>query len=190
MRPRIDLDAGAWFVMAWIAVAFGTLPVLTLPLLLGTGPFTGPAFLVAQGLWTAVVYAVAGALLVRARPWRRLLDLVVTLFLLTVSAAALMGILRFIVTPGLWWPVADAVVPAATFGLVQIESFVPLKLGTPDVWQYVGLALGFYLGRLALTRAGRPVGAAAAPRITPWPLKSEHAESDAIEEGQPHRWSR
>ena len=50
MRPQIDLDAGGWFIVAFIATAFGILPVLTVPLILGTGPIGDVAFLVAQGV--------------------------------------------------------------------------------------------------------------------------------------------
>jgi hypothetical protein len=177
MRPHIDLDAAGWFVMAFIASAFGILPLLALPMLLGIGRISSEGFLVAQGLLALVVYGVAGALLVRARPWRRLIDLVWTLFLLTLAAALLMAVVRFVAAPGAVLLVAKEVIPAATFGLVQVQSFAPLKLGSPDPAQYVGLAIGLGVERWLLRRAGKPVGAEARPLIEPWPLK-ESASSE------------
>ena len=180
MRPHIDLDAAGWFVIAFIATAFGILPVLALPMALGFGRMGDVAFLVAQGLLSVVVYAAAAALLVRARPWRRLLDLIVTLYLLSLLGALLMGLVQFVANPVAVLPIAKQLIPAATFGLVQPDSLAPLKLGFPDAAQYVGLALGFGVERWLLRRAGKPVGLEARPVIDPWPLrKSTPSETSA-----------
>jgi hypothetical protein len=171
MRPHLDLDAALWFVVAFIATAFGILPLLALPMALGAGRVGDSGFLVVQGALSIVAYAATTALLVRARPWRRLIDLVLTLFLLSLIGAALMGLVRFVANPKALLLIAKEVVPAATFGLFQVESFVPLRLGPPDVAQYAGLALGFAIERWLLRRAGKPVGSEARPVIKPWPLR-------------------
>ena len=83
-----------------------------------------------------------------------------------------MALVRFVATPGALLSIVKDVIPSLTFGLVQVESFAPLKLGFPDVAQYLGVAIGFAVERLILRRAGKPVGAEAAPVIKPWPLRS------------------
>jgi hypothetical protein len=176
MRKHIDFDAALWFVVAFIATAFGILPLLALPMALGVGRMGDRGLLVAQGVLAVVVYATAAALLLRARPWRSLLDMVLTLYLLTLLGALLMGLARFVAAPSAGLAIAKEVIPAATFGLVQVETFAPLKLGFPDIAQYVGLAVGFILERWLLRRAGKPVGSEARPIVTPWPLRNGASE--------------
>jgi hypothetical protein len=176
MRQHIDFDAALWFVVSFIATAFGILPLLALPMAVGVGPIGDRGFLVAQGVLAIAVYAVAAALLVRARPWRSLLDLVLTLYLLTLLGALLMGLVRFVAAPTALLQIAKEVIPAATFGLVQVEAFAPLKLGYPDVAQYLGLAIGFALERWLLRRAGKAVGSEARPAVQPWPLRKAASE--------------
>jgi hypothetical protein len=171
MRSHIDFDAALWFVVAFIATAFGILPLLALPMALGVGRVGDVGFLAVQGALSVIVYSVTAALLVRARPWRRLVDLVLTLYLLALLGAVLMGMVRFVANPVALLPIAKEVIPAATFGLVQVTSFAPLRLAFPDVAQYLGLAVGFAVERWWLRRAGKPVGADARPVIEPWPLR-------------------
>ncbi len=172
-RPRFDLDAGVWFVVAFVATAFGILPLLAVPMLLGVGRMSDSAYLVADAGLKLVVYGVAAALLVRARPWRRLVDLVATMWVLFVGAAVLMSVVYFLASPGSMASIVRDVASALTFGLVQLESVDPLKLGIPDVAPYVGLALGFWIETARLRRAGRPVGEDARPRVELWDLGEE-----------------
>jgi hypothetical protein len=170
MRLHIDLDAASWFILAFIVVSFGILPVLVAPLLLGVGPIGDTAFLISRGALTLVVYSVAASLLVRARPWRRLVDLILALFLLSLLGAVLMAMIRFVADPGSWRPILLEVIPATTFGIVQFRSLEPLRLGAPDIAKYVGVAIGLGVERWLLRRSGKPVGAQATPQIQPWPL--------------------
>lgn len=170
MRLQIDLDAAGWFVVSFIASAFGLLAVLSVGLAVNHGPLGNFAYLLTQGLMSIAIYGTTAALLVRARPWRTLVSLIVTLFLLSVIAAVGLALLRFIAAPGAWSQLVEDIAPAATFGLLQVDSLAPFKLGPPDPSPYLGVVLGFLLARWQLRRAGKTVGDAARPRIQPWPL--------------------
>ncbi len=171
MRFDIDFDAAGWFIVAFIASAFGLLLVLPLGLLINGGPLGDTAYFVMQAGLTVAIYGTAAALLVRARPWRSLLELVIALYLLSLLAALGLALVRFVASPGAWGQLAKDLVPALTFGLVQIDSLAPLRFGPPDPSPYVGVAVGFGLMRWWLVRTGKAVGEAARPSIHPWPVK-------------------
>ncbi len=67
--------------------------------------------------------------------------------------------MRFFAAPGALAPVAEELIPALTFGLVQVESFAPLKLGVPDsrslrrAWRS-----GFAVERMAAATRGQAGG--------------------------------
>jgi hypothetical protein len=173
---RFDTDAAIWFAVAYVAAAFGLLPVMLAALAATGGPLGTWGYLAANAGVLIVAYGVTTALLVHTHPVRRLRDLLVTLYLLGLGFALAAAVLQFIGAPSAVGTVIGTLAAPLTFGAVQIVSLAPLKLAEPDVGAVLGVMVGFVLGRVYLRIRGRKSGAAADTAVTPMRLPSAHAD--------------
>ena len=172
---RFDGDAAVWFAVAYMAAAFGLLPVMLTALAATGGPLGTWGYIAANAGILITAYGVTTALLVRARPARRLLALVFTFYLLGIGFSLAAAVLQFIGAPGSPTIVIGTLVAPLTFGAVQIVGFAPLKLAEPDIGALLGVLVGFALGRAYLRIRGRKSGAAADTAVTPMRLPSSNA---------------
>lgn len=171
-RPRFDGDAAIWFAVAYMAAAFGLLPVMVTALAATGGPLGSVGYMAANAGVLIAAYGVTTALLVRAHSSRRLLDLVFTFWALGIGFSVAAALLQFIGAPAAPTTVIGTLLASLTFGAVQIIGFAPLKLAEPDVGALLGVLLGFVAGRAYLRIRGRKSGAAADTAVTPMRLPS------------------
>ena len=169
---HFDMDAAIWFAVAFMAAAFGILPVM-LAVLAATGSPLGVVGYAAVNAGVQLAaFGVAATLLVRAAPARRFRDMLFTFYLLYLGAASVMAVLQFIRSPlGLPMVLASLLAPL-TLGAVQVVGLSPLSFAEPDVWAAAGVGLGFLAGRLYLRARGRASGAEAKVEVTPMRLPS------------------
>lgn len=179
-RPRFDTDAAIWFAVAYMAAAFGLLPVM-MGILATTGRGLDKwGYLAANAGVLVTAYAVTTALLVRAHPARRFGDVVATFYVLQSGVAFALAVLQFIGAPRTVLTVLASLLAPLTFGAVQITAVTPLALAEPDVGAIVGVCAGFLIGRTVLRASGRPVGIQAEAVVTPMRLPSS-TEGDTID---------
>jgi len=171
-RPRFDGDAAIWFAVAYMAAAFGLLPVMMAALAATGGPLSTLGYIAANGGVLIAAYGVTTALLVRAHPARRLSDLVFTFYVLGIGISVAVAVLQFIGAPAAPTTVIGTLVAPLTFGALQIISLTPLKLASPDIGAALGVVIGFAAGRAYLRIRGRKSGAAADTAVTPMRLPS------------------
>lgn len=178
LLARIDLDAAFWFAVALVASAFGMLPVLAAGLALLHHPLDGAAYVLVTGGVTGLAFGVVAALLVRARPWRRFGDLVLTLYVLNLAGGLLLALGQLIRTPGLPALIVGPLLAPLSFGAIQIVTLSPLRLDVPDMWPLIGFVAGFWLMRWRFAAHGWPTGDAARVELRPWPLAASGRPAD------------
>lgn len=178
-RPRVDFDAALWLTVAYFGAAFGILPVLLTGLAMTGAALDGLPYLAANAGVVTLAFTIAAAMLVRAEPSRRLGDLAFTLWALGVAATGAQTVLRIIGGPRQAFSALLSMAAPFTFGLVQLDSVAPLRLGPPDPWALVGVALGFTIAGAVLRARGRKVGAAADHGVTPMRLPGSRHGGDA-----------
>jgi hypothetical protein len=170
--PRFDGDAAIWFAVAYMAAAFGLLPVMVTALAATGSPLGTWGYIAANAGVLIAAYGVTTALLVRGNSSRRLADLVFTFWLLGIGFSVAAAMLQFIGAPGSPTTVIGTIVAPFTFGAVQITGFAPLRLAEPDLGALVGVLVGFGAGRAYLRIRGRKSGSAADTAVTPMRLPS------------------
>lgn len=166
---RYDWSAAFWFAVSYLASIFAIYPILILWLIITRqGVQMDPTYaVVAPGIASAAIFAVATYRLVTGDPWRRFPTTMLTLYLLQLAGVGALAVTNLIRAPYAAGTLLVSLLGPLTFGLVQIDKLTPLALGLPDIWVPVGALIGFALARQRLKAEGRPYGPAADVHLRP-----------------------
>lgn len=166
---RYDWGAAFWYAVSYLASAFALYPILLVGVALTQkdSQIDGTYAVVVPGIAMLVIFAVATYRLVTGDPWRRFPTTMVSLYLLQLVGVTALSITQIVRAPYAAGKVLLSLLAPLSFGVLQVDSLVPLVMAPPDIWAPAGAMLGFWLARARLHRDGRPVGAAADIRLRP-----------------------